>query len=218
MLFDILTLFPEFFTGPLHQSMLKRAAVTPTVEYNVVDIRTFADLPHKLTDDRPFGGGPGMVMKIEPIARALKHLDAKKGTAHQKILLTSAKGEMYTQTVAREWSELERIVIICGHYEGVDERVAEHLIDAEVRIGDYVLTGGEPAALVMIDSLVRLQPTVLGNQESLEGESHDTPGKLGYPQYTRPREYQTWAVPDVLLSGDHEKIIKWRQLQERQDQ
>lgn len=218
MRIDILTIFPEFFSGPLSQSILKRAESASAAEFNVIDIRNFADQPHRLTDDRPFGGGAGMVMKIEPIDRALKHIGARKDTSGEKIILTSAKGELYNQNTAREWSILERIVIICGHYEGVDERVTVHLVDAEVRIGDYVLTGGEPAAVVLLDSLVRLQPDVLGNQESLNDESHDTPGWLGYPQYTRPRTYEDYEVPAILLSGDHKKITEWRRSQERQDQ
>ncbi|MFZ1721709.1 MAG: tRNA (guanosine(37)-N1)-methyltransferase TrmD [Microgenomates group bacterium] len=217
MRFDILTLFPSFFETPLEQSILKRAKEKGVTEYYIHDIRAFADEPQKITDDRPFGGGPGMVLKVEPIDRALKHIQAKKNTPNEKIILTSAKGTQYTQETAKKWSVLERVVVICGHYEGVDERVAEHLIDEEVRIGEYVLTGGEPAALVFLDSLVRLQAGVLGNSGSIENESHDMPGKLSYPQYTRPRDYNGWSVPDILVTGDHQKITEWRQAQERQD-
>jgi tRNA (guanine37-N1)-methyltransferase len=168
-----------------------------------------------MTDDRPFGGGAGMVMLIEPIDAALQSLGYAKGTENELIALTSAQGEMFTQTTARSWSELERLCIICGHYEGVDERVAQYLIDIEIRIGDYVLTGGEPAAAVILDAVTRLQPGVLGNTESLQGESHDVPGELGYPTYSRPAEYKGWSVPSILLGGNHAEIAQWRQEQRK---
>jgi tRNA (guanine37-N1)-methyltransferase len=202
MTITILTLFPDFFTSPLATSMLKRAVQSEAVEFKVINIRDFATDKYQTTDDRPFGGGPGMVMKVEPIAAALASLPTK---GH--VVLTSAKGKMFTQQTAEKYAQLKDLVIICGHYEGVDERVAEHYVDEEIRIGDYVMTGGEPAALVMADAVTRLLPGVLGNEESTAVESHTTPGVLGYPQYTRPEEYNNWKVPEVLLSGDHKK---WR--------
>jgi tRNA (guanine37-N1)-methyltransferase len=210
----ILTLFPEYFASVLNESILKRAQAKELVHIKVVNIRDFATDKHQVTDDRPFGGGPGMVMKVEPIHRALQSLPPVE---KQRIVLTSAKGSLYTQQTAGTYTHLERLVIICGHYEGVDERVAEHLIDEEIRIGDYVLTGGEPAAAVIVDSVTRLVPGVLGNEASNQGESHTQPGVLGYPQYTRPEEYNGWKVPEILLGGDHKKITEWRNDQRRKN-
>jgi len=172
-----------------------------------VNVRDFATDKHQTTDDRPYGGGPGMVMKIEPIAAALESLSIKGNT---RKILTSAKGEVFTQKKAREYAELGDLVIICGHYEGVDERVAEHLVDEEVRIGDYVLTGGEPAVAVIVDAVTRLIPGVLGNEESNVDESHAEEGQLGFPQYTRPEVFQDWSVPEILLKGNHKEINEWR--------
>lgn len=236
---NILTLFPEMFEGPFQESMLKRAQDPqfhqghPPVSISVINIRDFATDKHHTTDDHPYGGGAGMVMKVEPIARALTSLkipnsnppdggqiskqnqnsNIKNTTSiidNSKIVLTSAKGKMFTQAVAKEYSELQELTIICGHYEGVDQRVIDHLIDEEVRIGDYVLTGGEQAAIVISDAVTRLLPGVLGNDESLLDESHSEPGFFAHPQYTRPAEYNGWKVPDVLLQGNHQEIMKWR--------
>ncbi len=157
-----------------------------------------------------------MVMKVEPIDRALQAHQPAEG-AKSKTILTSAKGKKFDQELAKEYAKLDQLTIICGHYEGVDERVVEHLIDEEVRIGDYVLTGGEPASLVMVDAVTRLLPGVLGNEESNQGESHHTPGVLGYPQYTRPEEYQGWRVPEVLLAGNHKDIQASREANRVQD-
>lgn len=218
MKINILTLFPDYFSSPLAESMIKRAIDADIVEIQVINIRDFATDKHHVTDDRPFGGGPGMVMKVEPIAKAIEalassNLPAQAGIKDKssKILLTSAKGKMFTQQIAQDYSQLDELTIICGHYEGVDERVAEHLIDEEIRIGDYVMTGGEPAALVIADAVSRLIPGVLGNDQSNKDESHSIPGQLGFPQYTRPEEYNGWKVPQVLLSGDHKKIEGWRE-------
>ena len=156
-----------------------------------------------------------MVMKIEPIDLALQSLKLKKGQINSKIILTSAKGRVFTQQIAHSYSNLSQLTIICGHYEGVDERVAEHLVDEEVRIGDYVLTGGEPAALVMLDAVVRLIPNALGNIESLQDETHQIEGLATYPQYTRPADYKGHTVPEVLLSGDHQQIANWRKNQRK---
>lgn len=213
MQIDILTTLPLMFSGPLTESILKRAQDKKLVEIRVHDLRRWTKDKHKTTDDHPYGGGPGMVMMIEPIDQGLQTLKAKKGTANECIILTSAKGGVFTQQIAQTWStSLQRLVIICGHYEGVDERVAQHLVDQEVRIGNYVLTGGELPAMVMIDSIVRLIPGVLGDNESVKDESHTTPGYMEYPQYTRPENYNGWEVPKVLLGGNHKTIEEWRKI------
>ncbi len=220
MTIHILTIFPDFFTSPLAISILKRAQETHSVTFNIVNIRDFATDKHQTTDDRPYGGGPGMVMRVEPIALALESLklDARDGkNTSTKKILTSAKGKIFTQQKAQEYSQLTDLVIICGHYEGVDERVVEHLIDEEVRIGDYVLTGGEPAALVMADAVTRLLPEVLGNEQSNQNESHSQVGVLGFPQYTRPENFGGWQVPEILLSGHQQKIEEWREEQKKKD-
>lgn len=210
MKINLLTLFPEYFETPLQSSILKRAQEKNLVEFKVINIRDFTQDKHHVTDDRPFGGGPGMVMKVDPIYYALQSLKVEKGQANSQIILTSAKGQTFNQPLATAYSQLETLTIICGHYEGVDERVAEHLIDAEVRIGDYVLTGGEPAAAVMTDAVTRLIPGVLGNDESNLNESHHQPGFLAPPTYTRPVEFNGWSVPEVLLTGHHAQIEDWK--------
>lgn len=214
MIINFLTLFPEYFSASLASSILGRAAIENYVSWRVVKIRDFATDKHQTTDLPPYGGGAGMVMLVEPIDLALQSIGVKKGQPRQKIILTSAKGKILTQTKAQEWSQLEVLTIICGHYEGVDHRVAEFLVDEEVRIGNYVLTGGEPAALVMADAAVRLIPGVLGNQQSLATESHNQPQIGEYPQYSRPADYRGWPVPEVLLSGNHAQIAAWRQQQQ----
>lgn len=213
MTIDIITLFPEYFDSVLQTSIIGKALSLRKVDIGVHHLRDFGVGKHKLTDDRPYGGGAGMVMMIEPIDQALSHLGYERGTKTERILLTSAKGALFTQQQAVAWQQLDRLCVICGHYEGVDERVAQHLIDEEVRIGDYVLTGGEPAAAVMLDAVTRLQPDVLGNQASIVGESHEQPGQMGYPQYSRPAEYKGWVVPEILLSGDHQHIEAFRENQ-----
>lgn len=215
MRINILTLFPEFFESALQSSILKRAQKNGAVKFNLVQLRDFTHDAHATTDDRPFGGGPGMVMMVSPIAEALESLGVRKGQRNKLIVLTSAKGGLFTQQIAKVWAGLDELTIICGHYEGVDERVAEHLIDAEVRIGDFVLTGGEPAAVVISDAVIRLLPGVLGNVMSNQDESHVVPGQLGFPQYTRPENYQGWEVPKVLVSGNHKLIDEWRQKQKQ---
>lgn len=211
MTINILTLFPNYFSTPLAQSMIKRALDSDLVTIKVINIRDFATDKHHVTDERPFGGGPGMVMKIEPIDLALKSLQVSKGKEDSQIILTSAKGKLFTQQLGLSYANLNELTIICGHYEGVDQRVADHLVDEEIRIGDYVMTGGESAALVITDVVTRLIPGVLGNEMSNKNESHSSPGVMGYPQYTRPEKYQDWSVPEVLLTGDHKKIIAWRE-------
>lgn len=205
----IVSLFPQYFSG-LSTSILKRAAEKHKVQYHLVDLRAYGVGKQQMTDDRPFGGGPGMVMMIEPFDAALKHITAQaEGTIH--TILTSARGDRFTQETAVRCAEYDNLVFLCGHYEGVDERVALHLADEELRIGDYVLTGGEPAALVMTDAIVRLLPGVLGNDESTTAESHSELGMAAPPQYTRPAEYDGLQVPQVLLSGDHKRVRHWRE-------
>lgn len=215
MTIDILTIFPEYFDSVLQTSIIGKAVGSDKITIQVHGLREFGVGKHLLTDDRPYGGGPGMVMLIEPIDTALASLGYQKGTPNEIIALTSAKGPLFTQITARTWSELERICVICGHYEGVDERVAQYLVDTEVRIGDYVLTGGEPAAAVIADALTRLQPQVLGNESSLVSESHDEPGVSGHATYSRPEDYKGWTVPEILLQGNHQAIADFRQSQRR---
>ena len=224
MHFDILTIFPPMFDSYLGESILKRAREKGLISVAVRNIRDFATDKHRKTDDTPYGGGAGMVMKVEPIWNALeaiasenngtgaKHTSAARAS-HSRTILFSAKGKTCTQEDMRRLAEYDRLILICGRYEGVDERVAEHLADEELSIGDYVLTGGELPALVVLDAVSRLIPGVLGNEDSAQTESHSETGSLEYPQYTKPEVFHEWAVPDVLLSGDHAKIAAWRSAQ-----
>lgn len=211
----LLSLFPEYFDSVVQTSILKRALAQQLIKIDAVNIRDFATDKHRVTDDRPYGGGPGMVLKVEPVDRALAYCRAELVAPSETplVVLTSAKGEPFSQRLAQDWSKQACVIIICGHYEGVDERIAEHLVDVEVRIGDFVMTGGEPAAAVMLDAVSRLVPGVLGNEASLVGESHSEPGLLGFPQYTRPEVYRNWSVPAELLSGNHAAIEAWRKKQ-----
>ena len=206
MKIDILTLFPEMFEGPFKESMVKRAQEKNLVEINVHNIRNWATDKHKTTDDKPFSGGAGMVLMVEPIFNALKDLRQK----NSKVILLSPQGKKYSQKQASDFSKMDHLILIAGHYEGFDERIREHLIDEEVSIGDYVLTGGELPAMVLVDSIVRLIPNVLGSEESLEGETHSKKNFIKHPVYTRPEEFNGWKVPEVLLSGNHKEIEKWR--------
>ncbi len=207
MKIDILTLFPEAVAPYLDASILGRARDVG-VELSAVQLRDFAEGKHRATDDTPYGGGAGMVMMVEPIDKAVAGL-RQEGT---HVVLTSASGKTFTQADAKRLaSEHEHIVFICGRYEGVDHRVEENIADEAFSIGEYVLTGGELPALVMTDAIVRNVTGVLGNAETLADESHDEPGKLEYPQYTKPDDYSGWKVPDVLLSGNHAEIAKWRE-------
>jgi len=208
MKIDILTIFPKMFEGPFRESMIKRAQEKKLVEIKIHDLRQWTEDKHKTVDDKPFGGGPGMVMKVEVIDKALKALKTDK----TKIILLTPQGKTFKQQMVKKLSKLEHIIMICGHYEGFDERIREHLVDEEISIGDYVLTGGEIPAMVVVDTVVRLIPGVVGNEESTKDESFSK-GWLEYPQYTRPADYRGWQVPEVLLSGDHEKIKKWRKEQ-----
>jgi len=207
MKFDVLTIFPEMVSASLREGILGRAVKRGIVEVRLVNIRSFARGAHRTTDDRPYGGGDGMVMRPGPISRALKSIDRVKGRS--PVILLSPQGERFDQKIAWELSNRDQIILICGRYEGVDERIRLTCIERELSIGDYVLTGGELAALVVMDAVSRLIPGVLGGERSnLEDSFED--GLLEYPQYTRPKVFQGQEVPPVLLSGDHEKIRLWR--------
>jgi tRNA (guanine37-N1)-methyltransferase len=208
----IVTIFPDWFTSPFAEGMIRVAREAGRLEVEVVNLRAFTDDFHQTADDSPFGGGPGMIMKIEPIDRALRALAIpSKGQrpATCKVALTSPQGARFTQRTAIEWAALDQLVIVCGRYKGVDERVAKHLVDEEFSIGDYVLSGGEPAALVVVDAVARLQEGVVGKFDSVESDSFHS-GLLDCDYYTRPAEYEGWTVPAVLLSGHHAQIAKAR--------
>ena len=209
MKIDILTLFPEMFVGPFDTSMLKKAQDNKLVEIKIHDLRKWAKDKHKTVDDRPYGGGPGMVIRVDVVGRALRSLKVKGKRSRVKVILLSAKGKTFNQKLAQKFSQLNHLILIAGHYEGVDERVAEHLVDEEISIGNYILTGGEVPAMVITDSVVRLVPGVL-NSESLKEESFSPVTKTEYQQYTRPEKFRAWKVPKILLSGNHKKIEKWR--------
>jgi tRNA (guanine37-N1)-methyltransferase len=240
MRFDLITIFPEFFAGPLDHGIVRRAKEAGIAEIQVQDLREFTKDRHRTVDDRPFGGGEGMVLKPEPLFEAVEHLlghgmgDAdnrvppQAGTA---VVLMSAAGRLFTQETARRYAKLERLILICGRYEGVDERVAEFLATEEISVGDYVLSGGELPAAIVVDAVTRLLPGALGNEASTENESFseleppvpDTIAAipetrqakllLDFPHYTRPAEYRGWKVPDVLISGHHAEVAKWRRQQ-----
>jgi len=245
MRFDLITIFPEFFDGPLDHGIVRRAREAKIAEIRVQDLREFTKDRHRTVDDRPFGGGEGMVLKPEPLFEAVESLlghgvgDAEKrmppqpGTA---IMLMSAAGRLFTQEMARRFATLERLIIICGRYEGVDERVAEYLASEEISVGDYVLSGGELPAAIVVDAVTRLLPGALGNEASTENESfsclEDSSDQtavlasetrhsplatrhllLDFPHYTRPAEYRGWKVPDVLIGGHHAEVAKWRRQQ-----
>jgi tRNA (guanine37-N1)-methyltransferase len=206
MRIDLLTLFPEFFLSPLSQSMLQRAQNLGAIHFRVINLRDFAPDRHQVTDDRPFGGGPGMVLKIEPLVRAIRAV--RQDDPQERVILMSPQGPLFCQDKARELAGMEHLLLICGHYEGVDDRIRLY-IDEELSIGDYILTGGEIPALVVVDAVTRLLPGVLGGEGATDEESFQT-GLLEYPHYTRPREFEGQEVPEVLLSGDHRRIARWR--------
>jgi tRNA (guanine37-N1)-methyltransferase len=205
--FDVLSIFPEMLISPLSFSLLKKAQEKGLLSINLHDIRNWAEDKHKMTDDAPYGGGCGMVMKVEPVEKALAAV--KISPENSVVVLMTPQGETFNQTIAAELAGKKQVIIICGRYEGFDERIREHLSDREISIGDYILTGGELPALVLIDAVSRLIPGVLGNEESTISESFSS-GLLEYPQYTRPAEYKSWKVPDVLVSGNHAEIELWR--------
>lgn len=217
MRIDVLTIFPKMFDAVLGESIVKRAKEKKVVEINIIDLRPFSKDKHKKVDDKPFGGGPGMVMNAEPFFEAINYIRRKTKDHRLKtrIVLLSPKGKRFNHYLALKLSKYEHMVLLCGHYEGIDERVADHLADDEISIGDFVLTGGELPAMVIIDSVVRLLPGALGDKNSSKEESFSVGGRhacplLEYPHYTRPADYNGMKVPEVLLSGDHEKIKKWR--------
>lgn len=211
MWIDILTLFPDMFNGPFDASIIKRAKEKGLVKINLINIRDFSRNKHHTVDDKPFGGGQGMVINAPVIFEAVDWLEEKQGKPG-RIILLCPDGRTFNQDLAWELSRQEHILLICGHYEGIDERVREHLVTDEISIGDYILTGGELPAMVLVDSIVRLIPGVLGKDISASDESFNN-SLLEHPQYTRPRDYRGHAVPDVLLSGNHERIRCWRRYQ-----
>ena len=243
MRFDIITIFPEFFSGPLDYGIVRRAREYRLIETHVHDLRSFTHDRHRTVDDRPFGGGAGMVLKPEPIFEAVESLvgDDGKRTVETAVVLLSAAGKLFRQENARRFAKLQRMVLVCGRYEGVDERVAEHLVSDELSIGDFVLSGGELAAAGVLDVVTRLIPGALGNEDSTVEESFSEPdeapgtdsrlpslpgpeappsptlgllttrrGILDYPHYTRPQNFRGWEVPEVLVSGNHQEIRRWR--------
>ncbi len=211
MKIDVLTLFPEMFTGVFNDSILKRAQACGAVELNTVNFREFSQNKHKKVDDYPYGGGAGMLLTAQPIFDAVESVRRTKQDK-PRIILMCPQGERFTQAKAEELAKEEHLIFICGHYEGFDERIREYLVTDELSLGDYVLTGGELAAMVMTDAIVRLLPDVLGKQESHENDSFST-GLLEFPQYTRPVDFRGMKVPDVLISGNHKLIEEWRQEQ-----
>jgi len=211
MKFDVLTIFPEMFAGPLGESMLARAQERALLNIQVHDLRQYTEDKHQVTDDYPYGGGPGMVMKPEPIFAAVESLRAP-APGREAVILLTPQGETFNHAQAVELAGYEHLILICGHYEGVDERVREYLVDKEISIGDYVLTGGELPALVVIDAVARHIPGVIGAPAGPMSDSF-ADGLLEYPQYTRPADFEGRPVPEVLLSGNHEAIRRWRRRQ-----
>ncbi len=214
MRFDVLTLFPEIFAGYLTQSLLKLAIDGGLVSIHAWDIRRWATGKHRSVDDRPFGGGPGMVMMCEPVvaaAEAVRAMDPEPG----ELLMMTPTGRRLTQPLVKELSTRKRLILLCGRYEGFDERIRQTLRPTEVSIGDFICNGGEVPAMVVIDTVVRYVPGVLGDPESLAEESHNDPGRLEYPQYTRPRTFRGMEVPEVLLGGNHQAVARWREEQSR---
>lgn len=213
MKFNIITIFPNIFDSYFNESIIKRAAEKKLINIKTHNLRDWTTNKHKTVDDTPYGGGAGMVMKIEPLYKSIKFVKSKVESKKSKVVLLSAKGKKWNQQMARKYSKLDEIIMVCGRYEGVDERITK-FIDEEISIGDYILTGGEIGAMVIVDSVTRLLPGVLGNEESSINESHSTPGILEYPQYTRPEIFEAggkkYPVPEILLSGNHAEIEKWR--------
>jgi tRNA (guanine37-N1)-methyltransferase len=211
---DIITIFPDYFREAFDYGIIRRARAASLVEIKAHDLRSWTSDKHKVVDDRPFGGGDGMVLKPEPIFAAVASLTGARGRADvpsaKRVVLLSPQGKQFTQSLAAEFAQSEQLVLICGRYEGVDERVAEALVTDEISIGDYVLTGGEPAALVVVDAVVRLLPGALGSETSATTESFSD-GLLDYPHYTRPPDFAGLRVPEVLLTGHHAEIERWRQ-------
>jgi tRNA (guanine37-N1)-methyltransferase len=209
MRIDILSLFPKMFDGPFDESIVKRAVDRGLVSLFIHNFREFAHDKHNTVDDYSFGGGEGMVLKPEPLFEAVESIKGTMGDSAGPVILLTPQGRLFCHQIAQELSKEQNLVLICGHYEGVDERVREHLVTDEISIGEYVLTGGELAAMVMVDAVVRLLPGALGSEQAASEDSY-AKGFLEYPQYTRPRVYRGWEVPEVLLSGNHKEIARWR--------
>ena len=211
MTFYIVTIFPDFFRGPFEHGVVARAQSDKLLDIQVHDLRNWTYDRHRTVDDRPFGGGEGMLLKAQPLFEAVEAIVPER-TPKQKVILLSAQGRRFTQSMAYDYAGLDDLVLICGRYEGVDERVSQHLADEEVSIGDFVMSGGELGAAVILDTVARLLPGVLGNRDSARNESFsvDSEGLLDCPQYTRPAEFRGWRVPEVLLGGNHEDIRRWR--------
>jgi tRNA (guanine37-N1)-methyltransferase len=211
--FDVITIFPDFFRGAFDYGIIRRAQAAGLVDVKAHDLRGWTVDKHRMVDDRPFGGGDGMILKVEPIFAAVENLtgtsERERYPAGTRVVLLSPQGRVFTQALAGELAQAAHVVLICGRYEGVDERVAEALVTDEISIGDYVLSGGEPAAVVLIDAVVRLIPGALGSETSAVNESFSE-GLLDYPHYTRPPEFRGMSVPDVLLTGHHGEIARWR--------
>jgi tRNA (guanine37-N1)-methyltransferase len=211
MEFEIITIFPKIFESYFSHSIIFRAQKKGLISINIHNLRDWTDDKHKTVDDTPYGGGPGMVMKVEPIWKCVQEIINKKDHGRKsRIILFSAKGKRFTQKDAKRLCKFEKLVFICGRYEGVDERVAKYIADEEVSIGDFVLTGGEIPAMVLTDAIARHVPGVLGNLESSKNESHCRAGYAEFPQYTKPEKFLNWKVPEILLSGNHQKIFDWR--------
>lgn len=216
MRFHILTIFPDFFVGPFQHGVIGRAQGNGRIDIQVHNLRNWTYDRHRTVDDRPFGGGEGMLLKPQPLFQAVEAILPQK-THKQRVILLSAQGRLFNQKLAREMTALDDLLMICGRYEGVDERVAEHLVDDEISVGDFVLSGGELAAALVVDSVGRLLPGVLGSYDSTQNESfsEENQGLLDCPQYTRPAEFRGWKVPEVLLGGNHEEIKRWRRAASR---
>src|SRR5579864_1371679 len=209
MIFRILTIFPDFFHGPFQHGVVAKAAESGLIQIHIHDLREWTHDRHRTVDDRPFGGGEGMLLKVEPIFEAVESIWPER-SEDQRLVLLSAQGKRFDQEAARRLSQYKEVFLICGRYEGVDERVSEHLADEELSIGDFVLSGGELAAALVVDCVSRLLPGVLGNEDSPLQESFTEADLLDCPQYTRPADFRGWKVPEVLLSGNHEEIRRWR--------
>lgn len=215
--FDVITIFPEFFRGPFDFGVIRRGREKGLVETRVHDLRSFTSDRHHTVDDRPFGGGEGMVLKPEPLFRAVESI---RGSEPAEVVALSASGQRFTQREALRLSRARQVILVCGRYEGIDERVVEHLATAEFSVGDFVLSGGEIGAVVIVDTVARYVPGVVGKEESVLRDSFSDPSVLEpmveHPHYTRPAEFRGWVVPDVLISGDHEAVRKWREEAARQ--
>ncbi|MBV8709022.1 MAG: tRNA (guanosine(37)-N1)-methyltransferase TrmD [Acidobacteriaceae bacterium] len=216
MTFHIVTIFPDFFVGPFQHGVIGRARSEGRMDIRVHNLRNWTYDRHQTVDDRPFGGGEGMLLKAQPLFEAVEVILPDR-TPKQRAVLLSAQGRLFNQKLAREMADLDDLLLICGRYEGVDERVADHLVDDEVSVGDFVLSGGELAAAMIVDSVGRLLPGVLGNEDSARNESfsEENGGLLDCPQYTRPADFRGWKVPEVLLGGNHEEIRRWRRAASR---